>query len=599
MTATIDGMSAAEIASAVSGRKVSALGVTEAALARIARHDTILNSFTDVTAERARAKASSIDAAIAAGKSPGPLAGVPFAVKNLFDVRGLPTRAGSKINRDLKPAPRDATLIERMEAAGAVLVGALNMGEYAYDFTGENVHDGPSRNPHDVTRMTGGSSGGSGGAVGGNLVPLALGSDTNGSIRVPSSFCGIFGLKPTYGRLSRARSFPFVASFDHLGPFARNTSDLALAYDAMQGPDAEDAACTTRSAEPVMPLLAQDIGALRIAIAGGYFQKNVFPEAVEAVARVARALGATRTVEIPEAARARAAAYVISTTEGASLHLDRLRQRPNDFDPAVRDRLIAGAMIPAPLIDRAQKFRRWYRAQVLELFKSVDVILAPATPCVAPETRAGNLRARWRRAAGARQYRRPHPADFLYRIARRRGAGTARADADRRADHRRTLARGYRAAGGLCAGARRRSVGAAAEGNLIMQVDLPDVVAEVTAQFERYEKALVENDVAVLGELFRDDGRTLRYGIGENLYGYGAITAFRAARSPVGLMRRTDQTVITTYGRDTAVASTLFYRDTAPGKVGRQMQTWVRFPEGWKIVAAHVSIVDEPRDQKA
>ena len=131
-----------------------------------------------------------------------------------------------------------------------------------------------------------------------------------------------------------------------------------------------------------------------------------------------------------------------------------------------------------------------------------------------------------------------------------------------------------------------------------MQVDLPDVLAEVTAQFERYEKALVENDVAVLDELFRDDVRTLRYGIGENLYGYGAITAFRAARSPVGLMRRTAKTVITTYGRDTAVASTLFYRDTAPGKVGRQMQTWVRFAQGWKIVAAHVSIIDEARDQK-
>ena len=299
----------------------------------------------------------------------GPLAGVPFAVKNLFDVQGLPTRAGSKINRDLKPSPRDATLVERMEAAGAVLVGALNMGEYAYDFTGENVHDGPSRNPHDATRMTGGSSGGSGGAVGGGLVPLALGSDTNGSIRVPSSFCGIFGLKPTYGRLSRARSFPFVASFDHLGPFARNVGDLALAYDAMQGPDADDAACTTRPAEPVSALLAQDIGGLRIAIAGGYFQKNVFPEADEAVARVAKALGATRTIEIPEAARARAAAYVITTTEGASLHLDRLRKRPNDFDPAVRDRLLAGAMIPAPLVDRAQKFRRWYRAQVLEIFQ--------------------------------------------------------------------------------------------------------------------------------------------------------------------------------------------------------------------------------------
>jgi aspartyl-tRNA(Asn)/glutamyl-tRNA(Gln) amidotransferase subunit A len=259
------------------------------------------------------------------------------------------------------------------------------MGEYAYDFTGENVHDGPSRNPHDVTRMTGGSSGGSGGAVGGALVPLALGSDTNGSIRVPSSFCGIFGLKPTYGRLSRARSFPFVASFDHLGPFARNVGDLALAYDAMQGSDPADGACTSRPAEPVTPMLAQGIGGLRIAIAGGYFQNNVFAEAVEAVARVARALGATRSIEIPEAARARAAAYVISTTEGASLHLDRLRRQPNDFDPAVRDRLLAGAMIPAPLVDRAQKFRRWYRTQVLELFKSVDVIIAPATPCVAPK----------------------------------------------------------------------------------------------------------------------------------------------------------------------------------------------------------------------
>jgi hypothetical protein len=130
-----------------------------------------------------------------------------------------------------------------------------------------------------------------------------------------------------------------------------------------------------------------------------------------------------------------------------------------------------------------------------------------------------------------------------------------------------------------------------------MQIDLPDVLAEVTAQFARYEKALVTNDVAVLDELFRNDPRTLRYGIGENLYGYEALTAFRAARSPVGLMRRTAQTVITTYGRDAAVASTLFYRDSAPGKVGRQMQTWMRFAEGWKIVAAHVSVIDEPRDQ--
>src|SRR5207237_6270679 len=167
------------------------------------------------------------------------------------------TLAGSKINRDRPPAARDAPLIERLEAAGAVLVGALNMGEYAYDFTGENIHDGPSRNPHDLSRVTGGSSGGSGAAVAGRLVPLALGSDTNGSIRVPASLCGLFGLKPTYGRLTRARTFPFVASLDHVGPLARSALDLALAYDAMQGPDPDDPVCAQRAAEPVTQLIAR------------------------------------------------------------------------------------------------------------------------------------------------------------------------------------------------------------------------------------------------------------------------------------------------------------------------------------------------------
>lgn len=377
-------MTASETAAAVASGKLTAAQAVDAALARIAAHDKVLNAFTDVLAERARARAAALDAARARGEKLGPLAGVPFAVKNLFDVKGLPTRAGSKINRSLPPASRDAELIERLEAAGAVLIGALNMGEYAYDFTGENIHDGPSRNPHDPTRMTGGSSGGSGAAVGGGEVPLALGSDTNGSIRVPSSFCGIFGLKPTYGRLPRTRSFPFVASFDHLGPFARTTADLALAYDVMQGPDADDAACTTRAPEPVSSKLAEGLDGLRIARAGGHFETNLFAEARDAMGRVVKALDIKQTVELPEAARARAAAYVITTVEGAALHLDRLRKQPNDFDPAVRDRLIAGAMIPAPLVDRAQKFRRWYRALVLELFKDVDVIIAPATPCIAP-----------------------------------------------------------------------------------------------------------------------------------------------------------------------------------------------------------------------
>jgi AtzE family amidohydrolase len=371
---------ASAIADAVKSGETTASAVVEKCLALIAGRDKALNAFTDVTRDRALARAKAVDAA----KEKGPLAGVPFAVKNLFDVKGLPTRAGAKINRELPPSHHDQPLIERLEAAGAILVGALNMGEYAYDFTGENVHDGPSRNPHDLSRMSGGSSGGSGSAVGGGLVPLALGSDTNGSIRVPSSLCGIFGLKPTYGRLSRARSFPFVGSLDHLGPFARSVRDLAISYDAMQGPDPEDPVCTDRAPEPVSPLLSRGADGLRIAVAGGYFRNGAFAEAIEAVNRAAKTLSVKQEIELPEAQRARAAAFVITATEGAALHLDRLRKRAKDFDPAVRDRLIAGTMLPSVLVNKAQKFRRWYRAQVLDLFKSVDVIIAPATPCTAP-----------------------------------------------------------------------------------------------------------------------------------------------------------------------------------------------------------------------
>ena len=379
-------MTAEALAGAFRDGTTSASAAVAATLARIARVDPAVNAFTDVLSERATARATALDAARARGESLGALAGVPFAVKNLIDIAGLPTRAGSKINRERPPSPRDGALVRRMEAAGAILVGGLNMGEYAYDFTGENVHDGPTRNPHDLGHMSGGSSGGSGGAVGAGLVPIALGSDTNGSIRVPSAFCGCFGLKPTYGRLTRAGSFPFVGSLDHLGPMARGVADLALAYDCMQGPDPDDPVATTRAPEPVLPVLDDGIEDLRIAVADGYFSRGGEPEAFEAVAHVARALGATRRVEIPEAARARAAAYLITAAEGAALHLDRLRTRGHDFDPAVRDRLIAGAMMPAPLVERAQRFRRWYRAAVLDLFREVDVILAPATPCRAPRS---------------------------------------------------------------------------------------------------------------------------------------------------------------------------------------------------------------------
>ncbi len=376
--------SATAIARDVASGAVTAEAVVEAALDRIATLDGKVGAFTHVGAERALAKARAADAARAAGRSLGALAGVPFAVKNLFDLAGIPTRAGSRINRDAPPAERDAVLVERLEAAGAICLGALNMGEYAYDFTGENLHDGPSRNPHDLTRMSGGSSGGSAAAVAAGFVPLALGSDTNGSIRVPSALCGLFGLKPTYGRLSRTRSFPFVASLDHLGPFARSAEDLALCYDALQGSDPDDPACANPPFEATVPCLGTGIAGLRIATLGGYFAERGEPAAFAAVARCAAALGASRTVKLPEADRARAAAFLITMTEGAALHLDRLTTRGADFDPAVRDRLVAGALLPAAWTIQAQKLRRHFAEDAARLFETVDVLLAPSTPCPAP-----------------------------------------------------------------------------------------------------------------------------------------------------------------------------------------------------------------------
>jgi AtzE family amidohydrolase len=375
---------AAEIAGNVNKRSVKAGEVIASALARIAALDGKTNSFTDTLAARAHETAAKVEKRVARSEHL-PLAGVPFAVKNLFDVKGIPTRAGSKINRERSPATLDSVLIERLEEKGAVLVGALNMGEYAYDFTGENAHDGNACNPHNLAHMTGGSSSGSGAAVAAGYVPLSLGSDTNGSIRVPASFCGLFGLKPTYGRLSRARSFPFVASLDHLGPLARSARDLALAYDAMQGPDHEDPVCAQREVEPAAPEIAKGVKGLRIARLEGYFAKMGEPEVYAATDHIAKALSAYETVELEDTAAARASAYLITASEGAALHLSRLRERADDFDPDVRDRLIAGAMIPATWTTQAQKIRRHYQSRFREVFERFDVLLAPATPTRAPK----------------------------------------------------------------------------------------------------------------------------------------------------------------------------------------------------------------------
>ena len=381
--------SATTIAADVRSGTTTARAETEAAFAAIAARNSDLNAFTAVFESRALAQADALDADLAAGRPVGPLAGVPFAVKNLFDVEGVTTIAGSKIRREAAPASRDATAIQRLTAAGAVLVGALNMDEFAYGFVTENAHDGPTRNPHDLTRIAGGSSGGSAAAVAGGLVPLSLGSDTNGSIRIPASLCGVFGLKPTLGRLSRQGAFPFVESLDHIGPFARSVEDLALAYDLMQGPDPLDPLCR-RPAEPAAPRLQAPRlqegadGPLRVGVLGGWFAQGAFPEVLEALEIVADALQARRGVELPGAEIARAAAFCLTPAEASHLHLDDLKTRPMDYDPAVRDRLLAGALLPDGVAEAARRYRPIFRDAVAKVFEDFDILLAPASVCPAP-----------------------------------------------------------------------------------------------------------------------------------------------------------------------------------------------------------------------
>ncbi|MBF2064450.1 MAG: AtzE family amidohydrolase [Calothrix sp. C42_A2020_038] len=381
----LDFNDAISIAKAVQGRDVTAVEVIHGTLERIQARNNQLNCFTNITVESALADAERIDKSLAAGKHPGILAGVPFAVKNLFDIKGVTTLAGAKINAENQVATQDATAIAKLKQAGAILIGALNMDEYAYGFVTENSHYGATRNPHDMTRVAGGSSGGSAAAVAAGLVPLTLGSDTNGSIRVPAALCGVYGFKPTYGRLSRAGVALFSSSFDHIGPFARSVRDIATAFDVLQGEDIKDPVCTKRPIVETLHVMSlHNIDGIKIAIAGDYFTQKAEPEALAVVQKVADALNVKNYITIPEAHRARAAAFIITAAEGANLHLDKLRSRPQDFDPATRDRFLAGALIPSSWYIQAQRFRKWYRDQVREIFQHVDLIIAPTTPIVAP-----------------------------------------------------------------------------------------------------------------------------------------------------------------------------------------------------------------------
>jgi AtzE family amidohydrolase len=375
---------ALDIAAAVRGRRVSATRVVTSALDRIEALDGRLNCFSAVLAEQALAAAGEIDRRAAQGEDPGPLAGVPFGVKSLYDVAGVTTTAGSRILRDHAPAAADAALVARLKESGAILVGIQVMDEFAYGFTTENAHDGATHNPHDLQRVAGGSSGGSAAAVAAGMVPISLASDTNGSIRVPASFCGVFGLKPTFGRLPRTGSYPFVHDLDHLGPLAGSVADLAMAYDVMQGHDAGDHGCAARPSDPAFSQLVESLNGLRVGVLGGWFRDSAGPQALAAVDWVADALDASRGVILPEVERARAAAFCLTAAAGANLHLDHLRTRLADFDPATRYRFLAGALLPAAVLQQAQRFRQWFRLQVAKTFEQFDILVAPATPCPAP-----------------------------------------------------------------------------------------------------------------------------------------------------------------------------------------------------------------------
>ncbi|ASM10588.1 MULTISPECIES: AtzE family amidohydrolase [Serratia] len=379
----LSALSLAEIRTALERGALSAREIVRHTLDHIDRQNPALNAFTHLTRERMQKEADRLDRSRALGQTLPALAGIPYAVKNLFDVAGETTLAGARLFSDRPPADRDAWGVSRLADQGALLCGMLNMDAYAYGFTTENSHYGATRNPHDLGRIAGGSSGGSAAAVAAGLVTFSLGSDTNGSIRVPASLCGIYGLKPTFGRLSRSGSQPFVDSLDHIGPFARRVHDLATVYDAMQGIDAEDPFQSDRPISRTEALLAQGSQNLRCAVLGGYFLQWCNDDAKAAVNQVAQALAASAEVELPQAELARSAAFILSASEGGHRYLPQLRSQPERFEPLSRERLLAGAMLPATWYLQAQRFRHAFRRQAAPLFKHWDILIAPATPCSA------------------------------------------------------------------------------------------------------------------------------------------------------------------------------------------------------------------------
>ena len=381
-----------ELASAIAARKVSAVEATQACLDRIARLDGRLHAFITVDAPGALARARSLDADLASGTRRGPLHGVPLAYKDLFHVVGLPTSCGTKTTEYFR-SDHDSTAVARLTAAGAVTLGKLNMTELALGPFGDNPHHGNVDNPWKAGCISGGSSSGSGAAVAAQLAFGALGSDTGGSIRLPAACCGIVGLKPTYGRVSRAGAMALSWALDHLGPMTRTVGDCALMFELIAGHDPRDGTSSRRPVPAVLAGLDASLSGLRLGLPENYYFDGVTPEvkaAVEAAARGLQARGArVAPLRLPDPAGIVDVCNVLARAESAVIHSRVLRERPHELGAAVRARLEIGLHVSAHDYLQAGRLRaRLAREFVSEVFGKVDAILTPAIPEPPPELAA-------------------------------------------------------------------------------------------------------------------------------------------------------------------------------------------------------------------
>ncbi len=380
-------LSIAEASGLLASRKLSPVDLVRAHLERIHQTDGRLNSFITLLEEQALVAARQAERDIAAGRHIGPLHGVPIGLKDLYYTKGVRTTVGSKILADFVP-DYDAAVTERFRQAGAVLLGKLQMHEFALGASSENPHYGPAHNPWNTACVTGGSSGGSGSAVAAGLCMAALGSDTGGSIRIPAGLCGIVGLKPTFGRVSRHGVYPLSWSLDTVGPMARSVRDAALVLNAIAGHDPRDPSSANVPMEDFTATLGQDIRGVRVGIPREHFYDILDPHvksAVQQAARVLEGLGAAvEETSIPVLEYCLTISGTILITEAAELHLEHLRDRADDIGADVRARLELGALTPATDYLKAQRARAVFNRQVAEAMQRYDILLAPSVPIGAP-----------------------------------------------------------------------------------------------------------------------------------------------------------------------------------------------------------------------